>query len=249
MKVNELKLSQRLLTVANHIPKDAILADIGSDHAYLPCYAALKGLIKRGIAGELNDGPYRSAQNQVTQLKLQQIIKVRKGNGFEVIAPKEVTTVTIAGMGGQLIQTILENGKDKLDGVERLILQPNVGAHVVRNWLYENGWQLIAEDIIEEDDKIYEVLVAVPGDGKKPYRFLAIEILVGPFLLKQRGEVFVKKWTQELDNWNRIYEQMKQAAPNDELQKRKANLLQTIQTVEEVLNDETSKRTDDHSSV
>lgn len=247
--MNQVKLSQRLLTVANHIPKNAILADIGSDHAYLPCYAALKGLIRLGIAGELNDGPFQSAQSQVAELKLQEIVKVRKGDGLEVISPNEVTAVTIAGMGGQLIKTILENGKEKLGGVQRLVLQPNVGAKVVREWLYDNNWQLIAEDIVEEDDKIYEILAAKPGDGEAPYSRLPLELLVGPFLLKQNKTAFLKKWNHELINWKRIHQEMEKAAPNDVLMKRKANLQQKIQMVEEVLNSETSKRTSDHSGV
>ena len=72
-------------------------------------------------------------------------------------------------MGGILISSILENGKDKLGAVKRLVLQPNVGSNIVRTWLLENDWELVNEEILEEDGKIYEILIAERGIPAKPY--------------------------------------------------------------------------------
>lgn len=232
--MNEVNLSERLKTVAKYIKKEAVLADIGSDHAYLPCYACLNGLISKGIAGEITDGPYKSAKQQVEKSNLKARIEVRKGDGLEVIAPGEVTCITIAGMGGSLITSILEVGKEKLVGVERLILQPNIGAYSIREWLLQNGWVLIAEEIIEEDQKIYEILVAEKGMPSKPYN--ESELLVGPFLLNEKNHVFIKKWTHELLHWERIINQLELAEMNGQNRTRKDELLQKIEIVKGIIN-------------
>ncbi|MBA2873510.1 tRNA (adenine(22)-N(1))-methyltransferase [Thermaerobacillus caldiproteolyticus] len=233
--MNELRLSKRLETVASFIPTQSKLADIGSDHAYLPCYAYLQGYITMAVAGEVADGPFRSAKQQVAKTGLSDVISVRKGDGLEVIALEEVDCITIAGMGGTLIANILEAGKEKLAGVKRLILQPNIGSHVVRQWLMDNDWELIAERILEEDGRIYEVLVAEKGDGKKPYDNIEAEILLGPFLMKERNDVFLKKWEQEVAHWKQIVAQLTEKATTAESMAKKQELERKIRIVEEAL--------------
>lgn len=231
--MNKVKLSNRLHTVCSYIPKDAKLADIGSDHAYLPCYAVLNGIIKRGIAGEVNEGPYQSAKKQVGSLKLEHVIDVRKGDGLQVIAPNEVNVITIAGMGGNLIRSILEEGSAKLSGVTYLILQPNVGAQTLREWLMEHDFELKDEQILEEDGKIYEVLFAVRGDGKKPYTNHEYELMFGPVLLRTKNQAFVKKWSAELSGWKKVLKQLENASHTQE--DKVESLKRKIKMVEEVI--------------
>ncbi|MCG1022353.1 tRNA (adenine(22)-N(1))-methyltransferase [Sutcliffiella horikoshii] len=239
--MNELKLSKRLEAVASFIPKGSVLADIGSDHAYLPCYAYLQGMIEKGIAGEVVEGPFQSAVQQVRKTELDRVIEVRKGDGLEVISPNEVSCITIAGMGGSLIQSILEKGKEKLEGVQTLILQPNIGAKKVREWLLANGWQLIAEQILLDDGRIYEILVAERGDSEKPYTFKKdAYLLVGPFLAKEKNDVFVQKWTHELAHWKKIVAQLEVAAKTEANEMKMKELGEKIQLVEEVLGVENS---------
>lgn len=244
--VNDLntdKLSIRLETVAKYVPKDARLADIGSDHAYLPSYLVKNGRISFGIAGEVAKGPFRSAEKNVMAEGLSEMISVRMGDGLEVIQPGDADCITIAGMGGSLIATILDNGKEKLVSVKRLVLQPNINAIAIRQWLVDHDWELIAEEIIEEDSKIYEILVAEKGDPLKPYHDIHLEtgLLVGPFLLQRKEMTFKKKWALEKKNWKRIYEQLESATPSVETEEKKEEVKKKITLVEGVLGNEESE--------
>ncbi|NRG47167.1 tRNA (adenine(22)-N(1))-methyltransferase [Bacillus sp. CRN 9] len=233
--MNTDRLSQRLEAVANYIPKGYRLADIGSDHAYLPCYAVKKGIVPSAIAGEVVEGPYQSAKGQVAEEGLTDVIAVRKGDGLEVLSVGEVDVVTIAGMGGALIASILENGKTKLEKVQRLILQPNISAISIRTWLRNNGWELIAENMVEEDEKIYEILVAERGEVDKPYGNLQEGLLLGPFLMKKQPAPFKKKWQREMTNWKRILTQIEKAEKTAENVKKIEELQQKIRLVEGVV--------------
>ena len=234
--MNSERLSERLYTVASYIPEGSILADIGSDHAYLPCYAVRKGLAAEAVAGEVSTGPWTSANNQVKEEGLSDRISVRKGDGLDVVEPGEVTCVTIAGMGGTLIANILERGKEKLGNVKRLILQPNIQAVNIRLWLLQNGWELIAEAILEEDGKIYEVLVAEKGDPENPYsEQRESELLLGPFLKKEYNDVFKRKWKTESAHWENIIRQLEKGGKTESSQQKMAQLQSHIQFVEEAL--------------
>jgi tRNA (adenine22-N1)-methyltransferase len=235
-RMNIQQLSKRLETVVSYIPKQSKIADIGSDHAYLPCYAVNKGIASSAIAGEVVKGPYLSAKKQVEDAELTQEVEVRLGNGLEVISPGEVDCITIAGMGGALIASILEAGKAKLTNQPRLVLQPNVSARSIRTWLMDNEWDLIGEEILEEDDKVYEILVAEKGNPRRHYSGeLEKELLLGPFLMKECNDAFLKKWNQELHQWKNILNNMEKAEKTDALEERKRELIQKIKMVEEVL--------------
>jgi tRNA (adenine22-N1)-methyltransferase len=234
--MNEKVLSNRLKQVVSYIPKGSKIADIGSDHAYLPCYAYLQGIASYAIAGEVNEGPYNSAQEQVNKLNLQNVISVRKGNGLEVINNGEVDAITIAGMGGPLITNILDEGKHKLHSVKRLILQPNVAAIFIRKWLEENKWQLIDEDIIEEDGKIYEILTAEQGVDEQLYKENSeAKLLLGPFLMKEKKEAFIKKWSQELKKYENVAKQIRNAQDGSEIEAKHEDVTKKINMIKEVL--------------
>jgi tRNA (adenine22-N1)-methyltransferase len=234
--LNTEKLSDRLNTVARYVPIGSRLADIGSDHAYLPCYLAKKGQISFAIAGEVASGPYESAQRQVLEDGLSEIISVRMGDGLDVLEAGEVDCITIAGMGGALITSIIDRGKQKLQAVKRLVLQPNISAITIRKWLAENGWELTNEEILEEDGKVYEILVAEKGNPLQPYsENQDLELLLGPYLMKLKTKAFQKKWRMEIESWKRICEQLEKAVSSEETTRKKQELLEQIRLVEEVL--------------
>lgn len=214
------------------------MADIGSDHALLPVFLAQQGVVRTAIAGELNPGPYEAARKQVKEAGLESRIAVRRGDGLSVLEPGEADTVTIAGMGGGLIVSILTAGKPQLEGVNWLVLQPNVGEELVRRWLLQEGWLLREEDILEEDGKIYEVLCASRSRDAdrwnkelyQPFRFGDMELgadellRFGPRLVRQPGETFVRKWQDETAKLEQIAKQLAESQQEQAAAKRGAML-------------------------
>jgi tRNA (adenine22-N1)-methyltransferase len=160
-----LRLSRRLKRVAALVhPVDRVL-DIGSDHAYLPCFLVLDGKCRRAIAGEVRRGPFETARRNVMKLGLADRVEVRLGDGLCVIRPGEVQGVVIAGLGGGAIFRILERGRDTIrQGVEQLIIQPMNQGGSVREWLQANGWRVTEEDLVDEG-LIYELIRAVPSSN------------------------------------------------------------------------------------
>lgn len=188
-------LSQRLAAVAEFVPQGARLLDVGSDHAYLPIALMENGKIDFAIAGEVVKGPYESALHNVAGAGLADKIAVRLADGLAAFeASDQVTTITICGMGGGLIADILAAGADKLASVDRLILQPNNREDELRAWLMNNGFKLITEQIMTENDKFYEIMVVEHGQ----MTLSTTDLRFGPFLNQEKSEVFKARWQREL---------------------------------------------------
>ncbi|ETT57365.1 tRNA (adenine(22)-N(1))-methyltransferase TrmK [Paenibacillus sp. FSL H8-0457] len=218
-----MKLSRRLTKILEKIPRGSKLADIGSDHALLPVAAVECGAAVQAVAGEVNPGPYEAAVKQVIESGMTDVISVRKGDGLNVLSAGEADVITIAGMGGSLIAAILDRGIEKLAGVRRLVLQPNVGEDILRRWLHSHGWVLIEEWILEEDGKIYEVLVAEPSDttdltNEQVYKERTIGdgvrlsadwlFRMGPWLTQSPNPIFHDKWTSEMEKMGHILQSL-----------------------------------------
>jgi len=230
--LNAQHLSERLTRVAAYVNPGAIVADIGSDHAYLPCYLIHHQIASKAFAGEVAKGPYESAQRQVQAEQLEDSITVRFANGLKAIEPEDcVDTVTIAGMGGPLIATILDQDIERLATVSRLILQPNVYAKAIREWAQNNGWRLIAEEILQEDDKIYEILVLEKGTME----LTPSEKLLGPYLMETQNDVFKTKWRKESAEWKRILEAIRSAELSKEVQMKKTEVEEKLEIVKEAI--------------
>ena len=220
-------ISKRLELVASFVPQGAILLDVGSDHAYLPIELIERGQIESAIAGEVVEGPYQSAVKNVEAHGLKEKIQVRLANGLAAFEEADqVSVITIAGMGGRLIARILEEGLDKLADVERLILQPNNREDDLRIWLQDHGFEIVAESILEESGKFYEILVVEAGQMK----LSASDVRFGSFLSKEVSPVFVQKWQKEAEKLEFALGQI----PEKNLEERQV-LVDKIQDIKEVL--------------
>ncbi|TDL98132.1 tRNA (adenine(22)-N(1))-methyltransferase TrmK [Macrococcus brunensis] len=197
-------IGTRLKKVADYV-KGTTLADIGSDHAYLPIYLMQQHQIEQAVAGEIVEGPFQAAVRNVRSEGLSHKIQVRMGSGLEVIENGEVDCITICGMGGPLISDILLAGRSKLESKPRLILQSNIHSEAVRHALQSLGYQIVAEEIIKEKKHIYEIIVAEEG----VMALTEAEMKFGPLLLREQSETFNEKWQKDYQHLTAIFETIK----------------------------------------
>lgn len=155
-----MKLTNRLLKIANLVTKGKRIADIGTDHGYIPVYLLKKGYVDFAILADVNKGPLENAKSEVRHNNLTDKVDLRLGSGIEVLEEKEVDEVIIAGMGGILISELLEAKKSVAHNLEKLILQPMQAQGELRKYLLNNGYEILDEVLVKEDFRIYEIIVA-----------------------------------------------------------------------------------------
>ena len=207
-----IELGERLTRVASFVPNGSKVCDVGSDHAYLPVYLIQNDQISCAIAGEVVEGPFLSAKQTVHDYRMENRIEVRLGDGLQILSKEdEITAVTICGMGGELISRILEAGYSgsHLNGRERLILQPNVAEHFVREWLMNHSYQIVDETVVSDNHRLYEIIVAEPV-GKR-VEYTELELKYGPILLQQPSELSVAKWNRMNRKNKEILEQLQKS--------------------------------------
>lgn len=189
-----MNIGKRLETIGRHIPQGCVLADIGTDHAYLPVWLLQQQKIQAAIAGDIAEGPCQAARNTVAMHGLREKVKVRCGNGLKVLNENEADCIAIAGMGGSTMIEILAADIQLAQKAKVLVLQPMAGAPALRRWLCANGWYIDAEDLAEEGGHLYEIIVAVRG---KAPAYTDVEYEVGPCLLRS-GHILLPKQLQKL---------------------------------------------------
>lgn len=197
------------------------MADIGSDHAYLPLYLSQQKQIQSAIAGEVNEGPFRGAERNVRAHGFQDTISVRKGDGLAVLNPGEVDVITVSGMGGGTIKEILAAGEAKLTGVSRLVLSPQGDGDTLRRWLLERGWKIVEEDMLVEDEQIYEIVVFERGEMKIDDP-LALEF--GPLLLGRKHPLLAERMDYEIGKIDRALRGIEKAKGETGQEKKHALL-------------------------
>nr|WP_016704547.1 tRNA (adenine(22)-N(1))-methyltransferase TrmK [Pseudomonas chlororaphis] len=218
-QLNQQTLSMRLERVAAHVPAGARLADIGSDHGYLPVALLRRGLIAAAVAGEVALTPFHAAQRSVRENALDSGISVRLANGLAAIEPEDgITAISICGMGGETIRDILDSGKARLNSEERLILQPNGGEQPLRQWLMEHGYRILCEEVLRENRFFYEIIVA---ERAGPVSYTAEELYFGPLQLQARSPAFLAKWQRMLRLKQKTlahFARARQAVPEEKVQ-------------------------------
>lgn len=162
LRMKTLELTPRLQLLADMTPPGAHLADVGTDHAYLPVWLRLHGRVVSAIACDLREGPLARAR-ETGRIYGADGIDFRLGDGLSVISPEEADTVVIAGMGGENIAAILECAPWTADGSHCLLLQPMTRAEALRKFLMEHGYMIRREALARDRGTLYPVIEAVGG--------------------------------------------------------------------------------------
>lgn len=159
-------LSPRLAAVASLVLPGLPLADVGTDHGYLPVALVADGTVPRAVATDIAAKPATAAQRYVIAAGYAGAVAVRVGNGLTTMAPGEAATIVIAGMGGCLIRDILAATPDIALSAHRLVLQPMRDAAVLRRWLWAAGWSICAERMAREGERYYTVIAVERSQGR-----------------------------------------------------------------------------------
>lgn len=189
-----MELSKRLTAVAGLVTEGASVADVGTDHGYVPIYLMKQGIARKAIATDIHRGPLERARMHVIGYGLKGKIETRLSDGLKAIAPGEVDTMIAAGMGGGLVIRILDESKEVVDSLKACILQPQSEIEKVRRYLTEQGLVIEREDMVEEDYKFYPMMRVVHGEGEHYEDF---EYRYGKRLLEMRHPVLKKYLLRE----------------------------------------------------
>lgn len=168
-------LDKRLKAIADLVRKDAYVCDVGTDHAYIPCYLIKEGITSRCIACDINEHPLKSADRHIHEYGLSDKIETVISNGLQNIPQNKAEDIIIAGMGGELISQILSACDYVKSTDKRLILQPMTQTPFLRKYLYNEGYNIIEEVPVVEGSRVYTVIyVKYSGTCQEVDEFFSI---------------------------------------------------------------------------
>lgn len=192
-----MELSKRLKRIAEHVDKCESVADIGTDHGYIPIYLVKEGICKKAIASDINKGPIEKAKVNVAFEGVSDKVKCLLGPGLNPLKVGEVNGVILAGMGGNLTRDILLADMDKIKKYDFIILQPAQNPEVLREFLYKNDYEIIDEDLIKDEGRFYELFKVKYNENSEKLVFEdELEYEVSP-LLREKGHPLFKEFIEE----------------------------------------------------
>ncbi|WP_349406580.1 tRNA (adenine(22)-N(1))-methyltransferase [Clostridium perfringens] len=195
-----MELSKRLKRIAEHVDKCESVADIGTDHGYIPIYLVKEGICKKAIASDINKGPIEKAKVNVAFEGVSNKVKCLLGPGLNPLKVGEVNGVILAGMGGNLTRDILLADMDKVKKYDFIILQPAQNPEVLREFLYKNDYEIIDEDLIKDEGRFYELFKVKYNENSEKLVFEdELEYEVSP-LLREKGHPLFEEFIEEKIN-------------------------------------------------
>ncbi len=216
-------LDIRLKTVFDMLDKGMIVADIGSDHAFLPIDLVKSGKCPKAYACEVANGPLLSAINNIEKHGLIDKVIPIKSDGLENV-PSDTQAIVIAGMGYYTVKKILEDNLSRLSSFKQIIIQVNLDVDLLRRWISEKHFTILNEVMVYK--KHYYTIIEISTDYHE--RYSKEEILFGPILMKTKSDVFLNYLNHLLDKYNNIIKNTSN--------EKKELLNKKIETINKILN-------------
>ena len=216
-----IQLSQRLRAVAGLVQGQGVLADIGTDHGYIPIYLIQTGQVQRAIASDIGKGPLMRAQEHIHRCGLAEYIETRLTSGAIGYQPKEAQTFVIAGMGGGLMKQIMMESPEVFAYAQEIILQPQSEQDVLRKYVVQQGYRIVEEDMVEEDGKYYPMMRIIPKhtaseDESNPYTNpTEADWIYGGWLLRHKHPILQKYMEKEKTRYQKLLTELR-ALPHQE---------------------------------
>ncbi|MBM7623198.1 tRNA (adenine(22)-N(1))-methyltransferase [Sporohalobacter salinus] len=226
-----MKLSIRLKEIIDLISEPYSIADIGTDHAYLPIYLAENFHCEKLIASDVKVEPYQIAEKNVQEAGVDEVIDVRLGCGLSVLEPNEVRTAVIAGVGANTIIEIMAANKKITDSITEFILQPMNYTAKLRQWLINNNFQIIDEGLAKERDRFYEIILAQSGSEEVKDPFL---LEIGPKLLEKKPRYYQEFLAAKQEQWQKIFNHLSNSSSSRLIAKKK-ELKCRLEKIQEVM--------------
>lgn len=160
-------MNKRMQAIVKYIEPGRGLIDVGTDHGYLPAWMAAHGYKGNIIASDINAAPLQKARETAEKAGVTERITFQLCDGLDKCRPDSVDTIIIAGMGGDMICRILDIAEWCMDRRYKLILQPMTKSEVLRYWLTNNEFEILAEDLVPEGGNLYQLIVARFGGSTR----------------------------------------------------------------------------------
>lgn len=200
------------------------LLDVGCDHAYTLINAIKKYGVKKGIGTDINEAPLENARLNIKKEGLEGSITLKLSDGLKNV-DDICDCLVISGMGGILIKDILNHDLDKVRKFKKIILSPNQDSQTLRAFLINSKINIIDEFMIEDNKKVYEIIVCDNLEVKNKYGYFDMKF--GPYLLKKREPLFISYYTKKLENLKKAYQNVKDDAKKDAM-KLEINILRKV---------------------
>lgn len=228
-------LSQRLQTIADMVTPGRVVADVGCDHGFVSIYLVQSGIADKVYAMDVRKGPLEGAISHIKEAGLSERIETRLSDGIEKLQAGEADALIIAGMGGKLMQSILERYPEKIKQMKELILQPQSELYQFRKFLRETGLKIVEEKIVLEDGKYYFPMKVVWEDTlRKTTDEQELEDTYGPILLQEKSPLFLEYLQWETHTYQGVKEEL-QKSGNERSKKRLLEIERRLKQIEKAI--------------